>query len=1194
MAIIYTTGASGLTDKGAEGGSFNSEAAGEYATAISAANLAVLAQAAAELAETNADADLVLTNADVVLTHADVVLTNADLVLTNADVVSAEADKVQTGLDRIAVAADLVLTNADVVLAEADKVQTGLDRVATNQDVVYTNQDVVYTNADVVSAEADKVQTGLDRIAVAADLVQTAQDTTDTAADLVLTNADVVLTNADVVSTSGDRTAIETIYDTFDDRYLGTKTSDPSLDNDGNALQIGAMYFNSTVNNTKFYNGSTWEDPESTATTGANTATTKANEAAASAAAALVSEGLAEADKVTTNADVVLTNADVVLTNADVVSAEADKVQTGLDRTAVAADLVLTNQDTIDTASDLTLTNADVVLTNADVVLTNADAATSTTQAGIATTKAGEASTSATNAASSASGVNASVTSFQGQYVSQATAPSSPTIGDLWFDETAGIMKVHSGSGFVNAGSSVNGVENSVQHIATASQTTFAATYDAGYLEVYLNGLRLDTSDYTATNGSSVVLDTGAAVDDTVFVHSFGTFQLADHYNKVDADARYAQTVNHYTKTAADTLLDAKAALAGAAFTGAVTATEFNGVVLKHSDDHNLGFGHDSIDSLTTGDNNIGVGINTLRDTTTGYLNVAFGRNALLANTIGHHNTALGGDALVSATANYNTGVGYDALEANTTGASNTVLGAFAGDAITTGSNNTVIGRASGTTTMSDTVLIAAGTTERLKIDASGIQVNGSALAITDTTGLQTALDGKVDDSQVLTNVPSGAVFTDTTYTVGDGGLTEISFTSADNTKLDAIQVGATNYVHPANHAISVITGLQTALDSKTTEAYVTTSISNLVDSSPAALNTLNELAAALGDDAAFSTTVTNSIATKATATDVYTKSAADTLLAGKVDDSQVLTNVPSGAVFTDTSYDSTAIDAAVALNTAKVTNAPDATKLPKAGGTMTGDTLHGDNVKAYYGASNDLQIYHDSSHSYIKDSGTGNLRIDAQSLQLRDTSGYVFINCTDTGSGGTVSLSHNASEKLATTSTGIDVTGTVAATAFTGNGSALTNLPGGGKVLQVVSTTSTSTASTTSSTLTNTGVSLAITPTLSTSKILVMVQASIGADGIYTGVGIRRNSTDIGGGVPSGSRRAASVSVLVDHPNKVVSAFISNLDSPNTTSATTYHITYSVRNSGYTAYINKTGNDSNADYTVRPSSTITLMEIGA
>jgi hypothetical protein len=104
--------------------------------------------------------------------------------------------------------------------------------------------------------------------------------------------------------------------------------------------------------------------------------------------------------------------------------------------------------------------------------------------------------------------------------------------------------------------------------------------------------------------------------------------------------------------------------------------------------------------------------------------------------------------------------------------------------------------------------------------------------AISVITGLQAALDGKVDDSQVLTNVPSGALFTDTN----------------------------TVYTHPSNHAISVITGLQAALDGKTTESYVNTAVSNLVDSSPAALNTLNELAAALGDDANFSTTTATAL----------------------------------------------------------------------------------------------------------------------------------------------------------------------------------------------------------------------------------------------------------------------------------------------------------------------------------------------
>ena len=65
------------------------------------------------------------------------------------------------------------------------------------------------------------------------------------------------------------------------------------------------------------------------------------------------------------------------------------------------------------------------------------------------------------------------------------------------------------------------------------------------------------------------------------------------------------------------------------------------------------------------------------------------------------------------------------------------------------------------------------------------------------------------------------------------------------------------------NHVISNIDGLQTALDAKATPADITSAINNLVDGAPTALNTLNELAAALADNASFSTTVTNSIATK-------------------------------------------------------------------------------------------------------------------------------------------------------------------------------------------------------------------------------------------------------------------------------------------------------------------------------------------
>ncbi|MDH3386884.1 MAG: hypothetical protein OEN02_03180 [Gammaproteobacteria bacterium] len=56
------------------------------------------------------------------------------------------------------------------------------------------------------------------------------------------------------------QTAAELAYDSFDDRYLGSKASDPTLDNDGNALLTGALYWNSTGNLMKAYNGATWAD----------------------------------------------------------------------------------------------------------------------------------------------------------------------------------------------------------------------------------------------------------------------------------------------------------------------------------------------------------------------------------------------------------------------------------------------------------------------------------------------------------------------------------------------------------------------------------------------------------------------------------------------------------------------------------------------------------------------------------------------------------------------------------------------------------------------------------------------------------------------------------------------------------------------------------------------------------------------
>jgi hypothetical protein len=107
----------------------------------------------------------------------------------------------------------------------------------------------------------------------------------------------------------------------------------------------------------------------------------------------------------------------------------------------------------------------------------------------------------------------------------------------------------------------------------------------------------------------------------------------------------------------------------------------------------------------------------------------------------------------------------------------------------------------------------------------------------------------------------------------------------------------------------------------------------------------------------------------------------------------------------------------------------------------MTGNLSLGDDVKAQFGNDNDLQMYHQATGniSYIKESGAGSLYIQASDLLLTNTAGtQTYINASD--GGGTV-IRYAGANKLATTSTGIDVTGTVAATSFTGDGGSLTGI---------------------------------------------------------------------------------------------------------------------------------------------------------
>ncbi len=141
---------------------------------------------------------------------------------------------------------------------------------------------------------------------------------------------------------------------------------------------------------------------------------------------------------------------------------------------------------------------------------------------------------------------------------------------------------------------------------ATASQTTFTVSYTVGFVEVFLNGSKLSAADFTATNGTSIVLASGAAVGDTLDVVAYATQTVANVYTQTQSDARYLQ-------------------LTGGTLTGDLTGTTstFSGDVtiadkIVHSCDTNTAIRFPAVDTVTVETN----GSERLRVDSTGRVGV--------------------------------------------------------------------------------------------------------------------------------------------------------------------------------------------------------------------------------------------------------------------------------------------------------------------------------------------------------------------------------------------------------------------------------------------------------------------------------------------------------------------------------------------------------------------------------------------
>ena len=280
------------------------------------------------------------------------------------------------------------------------------------------------------------------------------------------------------------------------------------------------------------------------ATNAANSATAAASSASAASSSASSASG--SASTATTQAS----NASTSASNASTSASGASTSATNAAASASTASTQASNASTSATNAASSASAASTSAANAATSATNASnsASTASTQASNASTSASNASTSATNAASSAAAAASALDSFDDRYL--GTKTSDPTLdndgnalaaGALYFSTTQNVMKVYDGASWITATSAGATSLIRFRYVATSGQTTFSGadaasatlTYTVNNIVVMRNGVTLDTSEYTASNGTSIVLGVAAGTGDIVDIVAFKSFTVADALSAV-------------------------------------------------------------------------------------------------------------------------------------------------------------------------------------------------------------------------------------------------------------------------------------------------------------------------------------------------------------------------------------------------------------------------------------------------------------------------------------------------------------------------------------------------------------------------------------------------------------------------------------------------------------------------------------
>ena len=224
----------------------------DAASATTAQTAAAASATAAATSKTNA-----ATSATASASSATASASSASTASTKASEASTSASNASTSQTNAASSATSAASSTTTATTKASEASTSATNAASSATAAASS-------ATTATTKASEASTSASNAASSASTASTQATNAASSATTATTKATEAASSATAAANSA--TAAANSADAFDDVYLGTKSSNPTQDNDGDSLAEGMIYFNSTTNRLKFYDGSAWNNVEATDT----------------------------------------------------------------------------------------------------------------------------------------------------------------------------------------------------------------------------------------------------------------------------------------------------------------------------------------------------------------------------------------------------------------------------------------------------------------------------------------------------------------------------------------------------------------------------------------------------------------------------------------------------------------------------------------------------------------------------------------------------------------------------------------------------------------------------------------------------------------------------------------------------------------------------------------------------------------